>query len=62
MLVGKQIRFKSSKNEIIKKLFAWNHMYINLNVCKKMTAVELSLLYSYSWNYITLYKQMINSK
>ena len=37
-------------------------MYIHLNICKQMTDVELLLLHSNTWNYLTKYKQMTNSK
>ena len=35
-------------------------MYIYLNVCKQMTDVKLLLLYSNTWNHLTVRKQMIN--
>ena len=38
-----------------------NHiMYIYLNVCKQMTDVKLLLLYSNTWNHLTVCKQIIN--
>ena len=37
-------------------------MYIYLNVCKKMINVKLLLLYSKTWNHVTLCKRMIKSK
>ena len=36
-------------------------MYIYLNVYKQMTDVKLWLLHSNTWNYLTVYKQMINN-
>ena len=37
-------------------------MYIHLNVYEQMISVQLLLLYSNTWNYFTMFKQMINSK
>ena len=37
-------------------------MYIYLNMCKQMTDVKLLLLHSNNLNYLTVCKQMINSK
>ena len=37
-------------------------MYIHLNVCKQMADVKLLLLLRNTWNYLTVFPQMINSK
>ena len=37
-------------------------MYIHLTECKQMTYVKFLLLHKNTWNHLTLYKQMINSK
>ena len=37
-------------------------MYIHLYEGKQMTDVKLLLLYSNTWNYLTVCKQMINCK
>ena len=40
-----------------------NHIvYIHLNVCNQMTDVKLLLLYSNTWNHLTVCKYMICSK
>ena len=37
-------------------------MYDYLNACKQMTDVKYLLLHTYTWNNLTVCKQMINSK
>ena len=33
-----------------------------LTVCKQMSLIELLLLHSNTWKYLTVFRQMINSK
>ena len=55
----KQISSNAFKNEITNKLFTYkSYMYIHLNVCKQMTDGKLLLLYSNTWNHLTVYKKM----
>ena len=59
----KWISSNSLKNQITYKLVTYKwYMYIYLNACKQMTDVKLLLLHCNTWNHLTLYKQMINSK
>ena len=37
-------------------------MYIYLEVGKQMTDIRLLLLHSNTWNYLSVWKQRINSK
>ena len=37
-------------------------MYIHLNMCKRVTDNKLLLLPGYTWNNLTVCKQMIDSK
>ena len=63
ILVCKQICSYSFKNEITYKLFTYkSYMHIHLNMCKWMTDVWLLLLYSNTWNYFTVCKQIFNSE
>ena len=39
-----------------------SYMYIHLNVCKQMTNVKLLLSHRFTWNHLTLRKQMIDNK
>ena len=39
-----------------------NQIYIHLNACNEITDFELLLLYISSWNNLTVFKQIINSK
>ena len=58
----RQISSDSFKNEITYQLFIYkSYMYVYLNVFKQMTDVELLLLHSNTWNYLTVCKQIINS-
>ena len=56
----KKINSNSFRNEITNELNSY--MYIYLAACKQMTDVKLLLLHSNTWNHLTVYKQMINSK
>ena len=35
-------------------------LYDHLSVCKQISDVELLVLYSNTWNHLTMYKQMNN--
>ena len=52
-------KFALSKNRITDKLFTYkSYMYNHLIVSKRMTDVELLMLYSNTWNYLNVFKQM----
>ena len=57
-LVSEQINSNSFKDKINDKLI----MYIYLNVCKQMTDVKLLILYSNTWNYLTMCKKKKEKK
>ena len=60
MIEYKEISSNSFKNEITNKLFTYkSYMYIHLNVCKQMTDVKLLLLYSRTWNHLTVCKKEV---
>ena len=62
ILVCQKFSPNSFKNGITYKLFTYkSYMYIQLNVCKQMI-VTLLLLHRNTWNYLTVWKKMINGE